>query len=61
MQFTKRSLQTFKRLYLNEFGEELSDEVAEKKAQYLLEIYRVVYGLPMVGEQLFDKRISDEK
>jgi len=47
-------------LYLQEFGEELSDEEAKRKAEYLLGFYRVVFGLPSV-EELFDNRIENEK
>lgn len=41
---TKRSLQKFKLLYKKIFGEELSDEEVARKADYLLNIYRAVYG-----------------
>lgn len=58
MQFTQRSIQNFQRLYLQEFGEELSDEEAKRKAEYLLEVYRIVFGLPSV-ETFFDKGISE--
>ena len=60
MQFTQRSIQNFKRLYLQEFGEALSDAEAEQRAGYLLEVYRVVFGLPSV-EEFFDNKIDDEK
>lgn len=57
MQFTQRSIQNFKRLYLQEFGEELSDEEAERRAGYFLEVYRIVFGLPSV-EEFFDNKIE---
>ena len=57
---TRRSIQNFKRLYLQKFGEELSDAEAERKAGYLLEVYRIVFGLPSV-EEFFDNKIDDEK
>ncbi len=60
MAFTQRSIQNFKRLYLQEFEEELSDAEAERRAGYLLEVYRVVFGLPSV-ETFFDNKIDDEK
>ena len=60
MRFTQRSIQNFKRLYLQKFGEELSDAEAERKAGYLLEVYRIVFGLPSV-EEFFDNKIDDEK
>jgi len=41
---TKRSLQKFKRLYKKYFGEKLTDEEARRKADYLVNIYRAVYG-----------------
>ena len=59
MQFTSRSIQNFKRLYLQKFGEELSDEQAKKKAEYFLGFYRIVFGLPGI-EEFFDNKI-DEK
>ena len=58
MQFTQRSIQNFKRLYLQEFGEELSDAEAERRAGYLLEVYRIVFGLPSV-EEFFDNKIGE--
>ena len=60
MRFTQRSIQNFKRLYLQKFGEELSDAEAERKAGYLLEVYRVIFGLPSV-EEFFDNKIDDEE
>jgi len=60
MQFTQRSIQNFQRLYLQKFGEQLSDEEAKRKAEYLLGFYRIVFGLPSV-EELFDNRIENEK
>ncbi len=41
---TKRSLRKFKSLYEKRFGEKLSDKEVERKADYLLNIYRAVYG-----------------
>ena len=58
MAFTQRSIQNFKRLYLQEFGEELSDEEAKRKAEYLLEVYRIVFGLPSI-EEFFDNKIGE--
>ncbi len=56
---TKRAIQKFKRLYFQEFGEELADEQAEKRAGYLLELYRIVFGLPSV-EEFFDNKINEK-
>ena len=58
MQFTQRSIQNFQRLYLQHFGEQLSDEEAKRKAEYLLEFYRIVFGLPSV-EVFFDNKIGE--
>ena len=44
MTLTKRSLRKFKSLYEKYFGEKLSDKEAERKADYLVNIYRAVYG-----------------
>lgn len=41
---TKLSLQKFKSLYEKHFGEKLSDEETSRKASYLINIYRAVYG-----------------
>jgi hypothetical protein len=41
---TKRSLQKFKTLYEKHFGKKLSDEEVIYKSDYLLNIYRAVYG-----------------
>jgi len=60
MQFTHKSLLKFKKLFWEHFGVELSDEEAERKAEYLLEIFRVVYGVPDLPES-FDNKIQDEE
>lgn len=57
---TQRSIQNLKRLYLQKFGEELSDEQAKKKAEYLLGFYRIVFGLPGV-EEFFDNKINEQE
>lgn len=59
MRFTQRSIENFKRLYLQKFGEELSGEEAKRKAEYLLGFYRIVFGLPNV-EEFFDNKIDEE-
>ena len=41
---TKRSLRKFKTLYEKHFGEKLSDKEVSRKADYLVNIYRAVYG-----------------
>ena len=44
MALTKKSLRKFKVLYERYFGEVLSDKEAERKASYLVNIYRAMYG-----------------
>ena len=41
---SKKSLNKFKAIYKKEFGKDLSDEETSRKANYLLNIYRAVYG-----------------
>jgi hypothetical protein len=36
-------LDRFKKIYLDEFGEDLSDEDAERKARLVLNLYLAVY------------------
>ena len=59
MALTRISLEKFKRLFLQEFGRELSDEETKRKAEHFLGFYRTVLGLPSV-EEFFDNKI-DEK
>lgn len=59
MRLTQRSIQNFKRLYLQEFGEELSDAEAKRKAESLVEMYRAAYGLLRVDE-LFDNKFDNQ-
>ena len=58
--FTKKSLQKFKALYVEYFQETLTDEEALQRAMYLLELYRVIYGMPTIGEKFFDNQIEKE-
>ena len=46
MEFTRRVTRNFKRLYLKYFHENLSDEEAMEKAEYLVRAYEAVYGRP---------------
>lgn len=39
-------LDTFKKLYLREFGVLLTDEEAERRARMLMQVYKAVYGSP---------------
>lgn len=60
MQLRKKSLERFKELYKRHFNVELSDQETERKAKYLLEFFRVIYGLPGV-EEFFDNKIEGEE
>ncbi len=60
MQFTKLSLEKFKSLYFKHFGEHLSDEEVRRKASNLIEVYRVVYGVPSVAELGESEQSDDE-
>ena len=55
---TKRSLQKFKRLYEKYFGEKLTDEEARRKADYLVNIYRAVYGSVEFPDS--DKKVEEK-
>jgi len=60
-----RDLEQFKKIYLDEFNERLSDEDAERKARVLLDLYIAVYG-SLVGdikntlEKLTDKNYDEQ-
>jgi hypothetical protein len=56
MQFTQRSLARFKQCYQQRFGEELSDEVTRRKAEYLLEVYRTAYNAPNTVDFFYNKK-----
>ncbi len=43
-------IETFKRLYLLEFGILLTDEAAERQARLLIQLYKVVYGSPTMAQ-----------
>ena len=60
MQLTQRSIEKFKILYLKNFGEKLSDEETRRKAEYLIEVYRIVHGMPSAIE-FIDNKIEEEK
>ena len=59
MQLTQRSLEKFKQLYLKVFSEELSDDEVRRKAEYLVELCRTVYGMPDLAEY-FDNKINSK-
>lgn len=51
---TSERLTEFKRLYLKEFGEELSDEQALEKAIALVRLFRAIYRpIPVEKEALY--------
>jgi hypothetical protein len=60
MQFTKKSLEKFKKLFWEHFGVELSDEEAKRKAEYLIRVYQAVCGMQSF-EEFFDNKIQDEE
>ena len=45
MKLSQEAIQEFKEIYLQEFGEELSDEDAERRARQLLTFYEVVAAI----------------
>ena len=55
---TKRSLQKFKTLYEKYFGEKLTDDEARRKADYLVNIYRAVYGSVEFPDS--DKKVNEK-
>jgi hypothetical protein len=52
---TKRSLEKFKALYQKHFGETLTDEEVLRKALYFIEVYRVAYGMPTIGDNVTEE------
>ena len=59
MALTRLSLENFKRLFLQEFGRELSDEETKRKAEHFLGFYRTVLGPPSV-EEFFDNQTNEK-
>jgi hypothetical protein len=43
-------LETFKKLYLQEFGMLLTDKEAERRARSLMQVYVAVYGTPPINQ-----------
>lgn len=41
-------LETFKKLYFQEFGVALTDEEAGRRARMLMQLYKAVYGSPVI-------------
>lgn len=44
-------VETFKKLYLQEFGVLLTDEEAERRASKLMQVYKAVYGSPQFNSK----------
>lgn len=57
MQLSQKALEKFKKLYFEKFSEELSDEETKRKAEFLLNLYKVVYG----GVEFIDNQIKENK
>jgi hypothetical protein len=47
MRVSESGLRKFKKLYKEQFGEELCDSDALRKAQMLLNIFEVIFGNPL--------------
>jgi hypothetical protein len=47
MLITKESLSKFRDIYSIEFSEELSDEDADRKARFLLNLFTAIYRSPV--------------
>ncbi len=46
-------LDSFKKLYLQQFGVALTDEEAERRARSLMRVYKAIYGSPV--KQIYEK------
>lgn len=52
----KADLETFKKLYLQEFGVALTDEDAERRARLLMSLYKAVYSSPEIKKTGYGNR-----
>jgi hypothetical protein len=59
MEFTRKAIEKFKHLYFQHFGEEISDEEVRTKAEYLIEIYRVAFGMPDLAESFTKETVAE--
>jgi len=59
MEFTRKAIDKFKQLYLKIFKEEITDETAKVKAEYLIEVYRVAYGMPDFAQSFTKETVSE--
>ena len=57
--FSKKSLEKFKAIYKKVFNEDLSDKDTFRKATYLLNVYRAVYGDPL--SEGIDRKPEDKE
>jgi len=58
---SRESLEKFKKLYKERFGEELSDKVALDKATRLVNLYRAVYAPELIEREASKKRKNRKK
>lgn len=56
---SEKSLKKFKELYKEEFGEELSDQVALDKATRLLNLYRAIYAPQLIEHEVKNPKDKD--
>jgi hypothetical protein len=55
-----KAIKEFKEIYHNVFHEELSDNEASQKANYIFEFYKAVY-LPVESENLMIKQDNERR
>lgn len=48
-------VETFKKIYFQEFGVKLTDEEAAGRAHALMQVYKAVYGSPVITKDYGDK------
>ena len=49
--FPRTSLDDFQTVYVQEFGESLDEDELERKARFLLNLYRIIYRSPVEAIQ----------
>ena len=54
------NVETFKKIYLQEFGAALTDEEVTRKAQSLMKLYKAVYGSPVITIDYEKSSISNK-
>ncbi len=60
MEIDKESLEEFKKIYKEEFGEELTDAEAREMAQRVLRLYELLAGIPPEGGESAEPPSSPE-